>query len=196
VLIPANCCIRLLRALYSANNNADASDAVKDCDGFVQAHQEILMSYRLVFGQSRGARRLARAVLRMLREEETAKGEYDQLLDVVCTRPCDGVVRALPPSFWPVSCRSFEGSLQEESAYSSQDDFPMFGARLAKLQEFNLRQQPSKLRDLWRDRRNPLQWYTFWAVLVVGGVSILLSFLQLVVSVAQLVVAIKTAPPS
>jgi hypothetical protein len=49
---------------------------------------------------------------------------------------------------------------------------------------------------LWRDRRNPLQWYTFWAVLVVGGVSILLSFLQLVVSVAQLVVAIKTAPPS
>ena len=178
-----------------AYDNRDVSEAAKDCDWFVQAHQEILMSYRLIFGQSRGARRLARGALRKLRAEQPGiAGEYDRLLEIMCTRPCDSVVRRLPVSFWPVSCRTSDGSLQEESVYSSQDDFPMFGARLAKLQEFNLRQHPSKLRDLWRDRRNPLQWYTFWAVLVVGGVSILLSFLQLVASVAQLAVAVKTAP--
>ena len=145
------------------------------------------MSYRLLFGQTLSARRLVRAELKKLREKETA---YDQLLDVVCGSPCDGVVRALPLSLWPVTCRSFEGCLQEESAYSSQDDFPMFGQRLAKLQEFNLRQQPSKLRDLWRDRRNPLQWYTFWAVLIFGGVSILIAILQLVVGVVQIVVTL------
>jgi hypothetical protein len=50
-----------------------------------------------------------------------------------------------------------------------------------------MRQQPSKVTDLWRDRRNPLQWYTFWAVLWVGGASIVLAVLQLVVSLVQTV---------
>jgi hypothetical protein len=125
----------------------------------------------------------------MLREQP----EYDPLLDIVCARKCDKTVRALPSSLWPTSCRSFEGFLQKENAYSSQDDFPMFSQRLAKLQEFNLRQQPSKLRDLWRDRRNPLQWNTFWAVLIVGGLSILLAFAQLVVAIIQLATPIVTS---
>jgi hypothetical protein len=179
-VIFSNPLTRLLRALYGGD-----ADATRDCENSAQSHQEVLMSYRLLFGQTRGARRLAKAELKVLREEQGS--EYDHLLDLLCVRPCGGMVRALPLSLWPATCRSFEGSLQEESTYSSQDDFPMFGQRLAKLQEFSLRQQPSKLRDLWRDRRNPLQWYTFWAVLIIGGVSIVISVLQLLVAMAQLV---------
>jgi len=149
------------------------------------------MSYRLLFGQGRAARSLAKSELARLKAQNT---EYDHLLDIICTHPCDSTVRGLHLSLWPVTCRSFEGELQEESAYSSQDDFPLFGQRLMKLQEFSLRQQPSRLRDLWRDRRNPLQWYTFWAVLIFGGVSIIIALLQLAVGIAQLVTSSSSSP--
>jgi hypothetical protein len=116
--------------------------------------------------------------------------EYDELLDLLCAHHYDSTIRNLDQTFWPVTCRDFQGSLLEQGSYSSQDDLPFFGQRLANLQQFTRRQQPSKLADLWRDRRNPLQWYTFWAVLIVGGISITLSILQLLVGIAQLAIAI------
>jgi hypothetical protein len=168
-------------------------DTSEEEENNAQSYQEVLMSYRLLFGQSRSARKLAIASLGMLKKKDS--DEYDPLLDLLCAQSCTSKIRALPLSLWPVSCRSFEGTLQEESTYSSQDDFPMFGQRLAKLQEFNLRQQPSKLRDLWRDRRDPLQWYTFWAVLIFGSFSLLLTLFQLIVAVAQLVMSLHTPSP-
>ncbi|KAK0728334.1 hypothetical protein B0T26DRAFT_672878 [Lasiosphaeria miniovina] len=105
------------------------------------------------------------AALSRLRDEGRAD-EYDELLNLVCAHPYDRKVRALPASLWPVTCRDLEGHVQEQGSYSSQGDFPFLGQRLAKLQEFTHRQQPSELWDLRRDRRNLLQWYTFWAVMV------------------------------
>lgn len=134
------------------------------------------MSYRLLFGQCCAARRLGKTMLQQME----AKHGYDQLLVCLCTKPRREVAKKLSGSFWPLSCRDFDDVLQEVDSYSSRDDFPMLGSRLTVIQEFNLRQQPSKLRDLWRDRRNPLQWYTFWAVLVVGGLSIFLSVLVII----------------
>ncbi|KAH6649418.1 hypothetical protein F5144DRAFT_479266 [Chaetomium tenue] len=157
-------------------------------DNHSSLHAEVLLSYRLIFGQRRGSRQLAKAALRL--ERKRVADEYDELLDPLCAHPYDHKLRDLPSDLWPVTCRNFKGSLQEQSSYSSRDDFPHLGQRLAKLQNFTRRQQPSELWDLWRDRRNPLQWYTFWAVLIVGGISIVLGVLQAVVGVAQLVVAI------
>ncbi|OTA87934.1 hypothetical protein M434DRAFT_130619 [Hypoxylon sp. CO27-5] len=173
----------VVRELYGTT-----ADATSEPHNQVQLHQEVLMSYRLLFGQRRGSRRLAKVALRKLKEEQG--DDYDDLLDLLCTHRCDNSIRGLPPSLWPVTCRTFENGLQEENSYSSQDDFPLFGQRLVKLQEFTLRQQPSKLEDLWRDKRNPLQWYTFWAVLIVGGASIIIGLLQLFVGTAQLVVTV------
>jgi hypothetical protein len=79
-----------------------------------------------------------------------------------------------------------EGHLQQSDVYNARDSFPRLGPRLIKLQQFSSGQRPSKLTDLWRDRRNPLQWYTFWAVLLVGGVANILAALQLAVGIAQL----------
>lgn len=154
----------------------------KQLDDFeynMQLSQEILMSYRLLFGQMRGSRKLAKASLQTLKQRH----DYDQLLDAVCYWKSQKIASQLPKSLWPISCRNYEDTLQEADTYSSQDDFPLLSQRLMKLQEFNLRQQPSRLRDLWRDRRNPLHWYTFWAVLVLGSVTILLALLQLIVAI-------------
>lgn len=126
--------------------------------------------------------------LQTVREECPA--DYDDLLDCLCSHTRSEIVKKLPNSLWPISCRGFDDDLQESGSYSSFDDFPILGQRLAAIQVFNLRQQPSKLRDLWRDRRSPLQWYTFWAVLVVGGASVILAFLQLIVAI----IAIPVGP--
>ena len=81
------------------------------------------------------------------------RSDYDQFLEQICGQSRNNI-RKLPSYLWPASCRSVvDEKLQEEDTYSSQDDFPLLGQRLAKLQEYNLRQQPSRLRDLWRDRR-------------------------------------------
>ncbi|KAH8729310.1 hypothetical protein BGZ61DRAFT_446143 [Ilyonectria robusta] len=168
----------LMQILFSTDD-----EIVKGFGCSRQLSQEVLMSYRLLFGQCRAARRLGETLLQQME----AKHGYDQLLACLCTKPRGDVAKKLPGSFWPLSCRDFNDVLQEVDSYSSRDDFPMLGSRLAVIQEFNLRQQPSKLRDLWRDRRNPLQWYTFWAVLVVGGLSIFLSSLQLVVAIITMV---------
>lgn len=150
------------------------------------------MSYRVLFAQTRGSRRLAGAALEDLKLHKGVQ-HYDSLLELVCTTSLKNLMQddlGKHPMLWPVSCRTFEDVLQEQDTYSSQDDFPLLGQRLVKLQEFNLRQQPSRLRDLWRDRRNPLQWYTFWAVLVVGGLSLLLAMLSLGVAIAQLITSV------
>lgn len=94
----------------------------------------------------------------MLKEEQEAK--YDSLLDLVCTHPCDRELHNLALCRWPAIYGSFERYLQEESAYSSQDDFLLLAYRLDEAHEpleFTFRQRPSRLRDLWRDRRSSLQ---------------------------------------
>lgn len=44
---------------------------------------------------------------------------------------------------------------------------------------------------LWKDKRDSLQWFTFWAVLIVGSFSIFLAMASLAVSTAQTVAAFK-----
>ena len=177
----------MTRALFRADNETtDERDVVG------RISQEVLMSYRLLFGQKQISRKAGRAELERLKCRDP---HYDPLLDVLCTHNYGAIITKLPASLWPVSCRDIDGTLQEVDSYSAQDDFPIFGPRLLKLQGYNLRRQPSKFRDLWRDRRNPLQWYTFWAVLIIGGLGIILSAVQVGVATAQLILAIQVAHP-
>lgn len=150
-----------------------------------------MLSYRLLFGQHPRSRKRVRRLLAAQRTKEQPNGNNeDPLLEKVCTLTNKRLHQELPSSSWPPSCVSYEGHLLEQEVYSAELDFPILGSRLLRIQAFNLRQQPRRIRDLWRDRRNPLQWYTFWAVLIIGGATILLGVLQLLVSTAQLVTSI------
>lgn len=73
-------------------------------------------------------------------------------------------------------------------------DFPLLGERLLQLQRYNDQQIPTRVKTMIRDKRDLAQWYTLWAVLLVGGLSVLLSIPQLGVAIAQLVVAVKALP--
>lgn len=109
---------------------------------------------------------------------------HDPLLDRLCGAKI-AELRSLPSDLWLDSCLDSNEKLLEQDVYSSDVHFPLLGDRLLSLQEFNLRQSPSRIRDLWRDRRNPLQWYTLWAVLIIGGLSLLLQIVQVLLSTAQ-----------
>jgi hypothetical protein len=49
-------------------------------------------------------------------------------------------------------------------------------------------QNPEDLGILLHDRRDLLRFWTFWAVIGIGGISIVLAFLQMVLAIVQIVV--------
>lgn len=161
----------------------------------VSLEQEVILSYRLLFGQDGKSRKVAREEIYRLKNS-CEKQNVDAMLLDLCERKYeygslwwktyDKVLQGYASEIWPITCRTMEGHLQQSDVYSARDDFPRLGRRLIKLQQFNSRQRPNKLTDLWRDRRNPLQWYTFWAVVLVGGVANILAALQLLVALVEL----------
>ncbi|KAK1471448.1 hypothetical protein CCUS01_05930 [Colletotrichum cuscutae] len=149
---------------------------------YITLEQEVLVSYRLLFGQSARSRKMIKSQLEKLEKDNGQS--IDKLLYTLCGPKKE--VDKLPRSIWPVGCRDFEQEkLLESDVYSAQSDFPRLGYRLINLQRFSLRQKPRRLTDLWRDRRNPLQWYTFWAVLWVGGAGIILAIIQTILAGVQ-----------
>lgn len=63
--------------------------------------------------------------------------------------------------------------------------FLVQAARLSALQDHIFRQNRKTLAMIWRDKRNPHQWYTFWAVIYINGFSIVLSIIQTLLAGVQ-----------
>ncbi len=70
--------------------------------------------------------------------------------------------------------------------------YRIFGDQLRTLKAYMDFQKPGGLLGLWRDKRDNLSWYTFWAIIIVGGFSLMLGFLSLAVSTAQTVAAFQS----
>lgn len=81
--------------------------------------------------------------------------------------------------------------LQSKSIYNTSSDFVLLGPRLVRLKTYCDAQQSRKFWDFWRDRRNPFNFYTFWAVIVIGVLSLFFSVAQSALSAAQLRFAIN-----
>lgn len=72
-------------------------------------------------------------------------------------------------------------------SYSPEDDFPFFGKRLSVLQDYTLMQAPNNWTTLWLDRRNPREFYAFWAALIFGVSALLLAFIQIIGMIVQII---------
>jgi len=48
------------------------------------------------------------------------------------------------------------------------------------------------LRALYYDQRDSQQWWTFWAVIWIGGLGVLLSFVQTILTAIQTVYSVKS----
>ncbi|KAI9719974.1 MAG: hypothetical protein M1812_003099 [Candelaria pacifica] len=134
--------------------------------------REVLLSYRLLFGQSKDTRNLFRT---MDPFEDVASEGRDDLLMRLCGRKS-------------VDTSAFG---KERSAYHLPQHFPILRFKIAVLKAQLSVSKAKGWRELWRDRRDSTNWYTFWAVLIIGGVGILLSFLQVLVGITQIVITVR-----
>lgn len=71
------------------------------------------------------------------------------------------------------------------------EHFPIYEHRLLALRLFMDQQTPRTLQQLWQDNRDSLAFYTFWGVIIFGGVSVILAAFSLALSVAQTVASYK-----
>lgn len=138
--------------------------------------RETLLSYRLLFGQDESSRRL-------FNSHERAKVEGLGCLDPLLVQLC-GEKTSL-------SQLVDHGAIPEQQSYDSTIDFPFYSGRLEALEHYIRVRKPRTLIDLWHDRRDPEKWVVIWVFLIVGGIKILISILQVGIAAAQLGVAVR-----
>ncbi|KAK5088844.1 hypothetical protein LTR05_003066 [Lithohypha guttulata] len=124
--------------------------------------QETLQSYRLLFGQTKAARKYYRTLRPFPRPSNLTA---DELLHELCGRKrCE----------LTVAC--------EKESYDLDEDFPMYKNRLVVLANALAKEKPRTWKQLWHDKRDSAQWLTFWLVLVIGGIGLILQFTQVVLA--------------
>lgn len=113
-------------------------------------HREILLSYRLFFGQD--------------------KQSYSDFYRY-CAIPED---EEYPDHLLPTLCGADWESPQAKKIYDliDADDpspqympsahFPYLGQRLLELQKYVEGRNAGNFRSIWHDKRNPTSWWTFW----------------------------------
>lgn len=132
-----------------------------------QLLHEILLSYRLLFGQCKDSRRVFQFM-------NAFKGEPPEAHDPLLRRLCTSKSVMLP------------SSCKEREFYRLRRDFPVLRSKIASLQQQMLNLKPRGWREIWKDKRDSVQWYTFWAVIIFGGSGIILAAIQVVLQAAQL----------
>ncbi len=142
-------------------------------------HREILLSLRFILGGTRKSRKLAKKLALPSLPAEARDAAFDELLE-------GNLDRMLIAS----SADPRSKKLIEQDFLTPWIDFPLLGERMLQIQRYNEQQRPTSTKSMIRDKRNPAQWYTLWAVLLLGGIGVILSLLQLAVSIAQLVVSL------
>lgn len=183
---------RLLRGCYE---NVEDEGFEPHID-LITIHQEILLSYRLIFAYNAGCQKVLMSTYpyrvqigphaadsSLLCRLTTVKDNWWMRFYRHLTGTRNGV-HTLPQKVWPDWARDAAGCLAEQEQWC-RDEFAFFGRRLLIMQEFNNRRSPSTLRGMWQDRRNRREWITFWAVLVVGGMSLIFAVIQIALAIWQ-----------
>jgi hypothetical protein len=136
--------------------------------------RKILLSYRLLFGQSRRSRRL----FRRLRPFTHVPHEgHDRFLSLICgKKQCE-----------------FPITLIEREEYDLAGDLPHIRARIERLNSYASSKKPRSILQLWRDKRDSTAWLALWSVLIFGSVSILLGMIQAIFQIMQYVLALQQA---
>ncbi|KAK3367390.1 hypothetical protein B0T24DRAFT_534336 [Lasiosphaeria ovina] len=138
---------------------------------------ELLCTYRLIFGQHDKA---VSQYQKMKPPSSSTTQHSDPLLDDLCgtqSKKC-GLFQTID-------------ACPEKLIYSAESDFPAFGARLLVLQKFVIAQSPNTIKALWLDRRDTHRFWTFWAVLIFGGFSLVLFVIQVFIGGFQINLAIQ-----
>ena len=168
-------------AFSSTEPKANAVDPRADEDDIAHFLEEVLLSFRLLFGQSAKSRRLFRHVF----EEGSQPAQRpDTLLPYLCsgkrfeTGGSGGLSKGRgTDTRW---------APRDRSVYYAARDFPVLYERIELLASELKAARPKSVRDLLYDRRDTLQFWTFWLVVIVGGLSVGLGMIQVILQAVQI----------
>lgn len=146
-----------------------------DSDDIDQMLREIILSYRLMFGQVKRSRKAFRSLQPF---QDVPKALQDSFLLELCGR------RSLDVSPW----------VTEKENYHLPDDFPILRDRISTLQELLASQHTRGFRQVWRNRQYTEQWYGFWVILIVGLLGLFLAIIQVALQAVQVALAFKALP--
>lgn len=141
-------------------------------DEVSQLLQEIVLSYRLLFGQNKASRHYFRSIKPFSGIPQEGR---DQVLTALCGQ------KQLQIRY----------QVQEREIYDLTRDFPVLKSRIAVLFRHLSTKRPRTWRELWRDKRDSASWFTFWAVLIVGGIGLTLALIQVILQIVQVALQIK-----
>ncbi|RYC82118.1 hypothetical protein BFJ63_vAg14979 [Fusarium oxysporum f. sp. narcissi] len=155
-----------------ASTEKNGVDPRADEDDIAHLLEEILLSYRLLFGQCEKSRKLFRVVFD---PANLPFPQPDTLLHVLCGQ------RQL----------SFDASHanllpRDRRVYYAARDFPVLYERVELLAKELSGARPKSMSGLLRDRRDTLQFWTFWLVALFGGLSISLAIIQTILQAIQI----------
>jgi hypothetical protein len=162
-------CVEMLRShgpiFAFASTERNAVDPRADEKDIEKLLQEVLLSYRLLFGQSARARRLFRRM--MSGGSAPPFPQPDTLLALLCASKNP-------------NCGGDESIPEDRTVYFAHRDFCVLRERIELLAKELEQVRPRSMGDLVRDNRDKLQYWTFWLVSIIGGISVLLSLAQVI----------------
>lgn len=153
----------------------DALDPRSDEDDMDQFLREVLLSFRLLFGQSAKSSKLFRQVFS---PAVAPFPQCDTSLPYICTE------RHLPNPMLPTQASCWMP--KDRSAYYAARDFPVLYKRVELIARELERSRPRSVGGLLRDRRDTLQFWTLWLVVVFGGASVALTAIQVALQAIQI----------
>jgi len=172
----------LLSQLFDDNERDITGESHADIDLASSFFRELLLTYRLLFGQDSSSHSLFASECSLTSKSRKpsllALSDADPLLALLCGRSAD---------YPPVAALYESLRADNPQAYYMPAAWPWFGARLLAVQGYVREQHPHDWKTLWYDHRNKSNWWQFWAVLFIGGTTIILSVLSLIFQVWQAV---------
>lgn len=79
----------------------------------------------------------------------------------------------------------------EVPVYRNLDHYTIWKERLAIVQYTYNRSKPSRPRQWWFDRRNKMEWATFWVALVVFFLTLMFGVISSVTGILQVIASFK-----
>jgi hypothetical protein len=134
--------------------------------------REVIYSYALFFAQSSYSRSKFQSHQKQGRSK-LPEQNHDPLLE------------RLYSNEWSTTLIDDLGLGDVKLSYKPETDFPFFAHRLDILQSYSLAQTPNSWRLLWKDRRDLNRFYTLWAALIFGILTLSMGFIQICLAIAQ-----------
>jgi hypothetical protein len=159
-----------------ASHERSPADPRADADDIGCFLKEVLLSYRLLFGQSSKSRRLFQKIYNPI---ELPFEQPDTLLNILCTAKNLGL-EEVDTSF-----------PEDHPVYFAARHFPVLYERIVLLANELDGRKPKSIRDLIRDRRDKLQWWTFWLISILGGLGLMLSVVQIILQGVQISMGVR-----